>query len=213
MSTKKEAPLLNKTGDHLALMYFQLGCRLLERRAKLGKRVSDDKLRQIAKEVGLEIRSSRVQEIRYKSIEMSKVFEHDPSELTRLCLMRNDDDEEVRLTLSHIIELMRLPNAQKRQRIAKFALQNKVSCLVLRAEIRRQLGWTGKRPGATPRPPKSEAHAILRANRELQALEVILGQLIRKPRRRKLMKELLSKVRDLVVDLEQSCRACSIIDE
>jgi hypothetical protein len=165
---------------HVALLYFELGRQLNEKRAALrveGKRLSeeerDKEFRSLAENVGLNIPPKRGTDIRFKAMELAKRFESNQPDLSELCAIQNGG---VHLTVSHIIELMRIPNARARRRLAKLAVKAKLSCVRLRAEVRNQAGWQSDRKGSVrpPEEPRSEAHAIIRVNREAKALKMTL---------------------------------------
>ena len=196
MASKKSTITSRTLRDHLALRYYRLGLQLLQRDV-----VSGIEFERLATKLGLKAGADAW----YKSIRLAKFFKGQGVELERLCRSRADGHQ---ITWTHLLELLQVRSATQRERLAAQAARLNLSCLTLRAEIRRTNDWTSKRPGAgrKRREPRSEADAAWRANRECDRLRTTLEWLkTNNPRRSTLQKELSDAV-TAIDDLKKSLR-------
>ncbi|WP_397570434.1 hypothetical protein [Schlesneria sp. T3-172] len=185
MAIKRKGIPSNTPGDHLAIRYFRLGSKL-----KRMDFVTENEFAGLAAEFRLLPTSATW----YKSIQLATEFEEESPELLELCRMQVGGRH---ITLSHLDELIRLPNARQRKRFAAKTLRGNLSCLALRAEIRDTVHWTSKRSGAgrKRREPNSRAEAIWRVNREINQLKSTLEWLATyEQNRSKLRKEITDSV-------------------
>ena len=164
MPSKKGTTKSTIVGDHLALRYYRLGVQLLERDI-----VSDEEFRRLAAELGLRAGADAW----YKSIRLAKLFRGKSAELIELCRVRTNGQQ---ISWTHLFELVQVPSATQREKRAARAARLKLSCLTLRAEIRKANKWTSKRPGAgrKRREPKNITEAVWRAQQKLSHLHFAL---------------------------------------
>ena len=185
MPSKKGSTRSARLKDHLAIRYYRLGLQLLERDV-----VSGEEFERLAAELGLRAGADAW----YKSIRLAKYFNGKSADLKKLCRLRTDGRQ---ITWTHLLELLQIPSATQREKLAARAARLNLSCITLRAEIRRTNGWTSKRPGAgrKRREPRNEADAVWRANRKIERLKTTLEWLKTNERRRfKLRNELSGAV-------------------
>lgn len=159
---------------HLALRYYRLGLQLLQRDV-----VSGREFESLATELGLNASADAW----YKSIRLAKFFKDQAVELEKLCRSRTDGRQ---ITWTHLLELLQVRSATQREKLAARAARLKLSCLTLRAEIRRKNDWTSKRPGAgrKRREPKDISEAVWRAQLKLNGLKFALKSLQKMPETR-----------------------------
>ena len=157
MPSKKGTTKSTIVGDHLALRYYRLGVQLLERDI-----VSDEEFRRLAAELGLRAGADAW----YKSIRLAKLYRGNSAELIELCRVRTNGQQ---ISWTHLLELVQVPSATQREKLAARAASQRLSCLTLRAEIRKAHKWTSKRPGAgrKRREPKDVTEAVWRAKSKI----------------------------------------------
>lgn len=218
MPLKRNSVGSKDRSEHLALQYYRLGCQMRQRKELLKeqkiRKVPEDEFLQMAAEAGLEVGPKKARELRYKSVELASKFLDAEPDLRRLCEKNVND---FAITLSHILELTRLP-AELRDHYANLAVENKLSCIALRATIRNKMRWKKKvvygaksgskvsESGRPYRPPRSAGHAVLRSQRDSSRLIDALDWLQNKPvpRLTKQMKQ------DLSTSLEVLSRAIKV---
>jgi hypothetical protein len=154
--------------DHQILRLLRFGSRLLH----ADHVIEDEEWEGLA----AEYRMPATIDIRYKSVRVARMFEdkNRPGHSTELeKLLSLPSKYGRRLGWSHLVELLQVPTAVKRQRFAKRVVKDGLRADALRQLIREQQGRRGSRRPRSGRPrrePLSVWHAIDTAQQDLAAL-------------------------------------------